>query len=110
MPRTYKPTTGKNYKKYDDLLIEEALNEYNSTNKSLIDVAQKYNISKSVPHRHNVFVMKKQGGEPALAPDVEEYLIEYINVSSEWGYPLETILTITNKRIAGQFRCRNKKI
>lgn len=35
--------------------------------------------------------MKKQGGQTGLAPDVEEYLIQYINVWSEWGYPLKTI-------------------
>ncbi|XP_028042420.1 uncharacterized protein LOC114252110 [Bombyx mandarina] len=35
--------------------------------------------------------MKKPGGQAAFAPDVEEYLIQYINICSEWGYPLETI-------------------
>lgn len=90
MPRTYKPSQNKNYKKYDQSLIQLALQEYNSTTKSLSKVSEQYKIPKSVLHRHNRFIMKKQGGQTALSIEEEEYLIEYINLCSEWGYPLET--------------------
>ncbi|XP_050355616.1 uncharacterized protein LOC126776829 [Nymphalis io] len=91
MPRTYKPIGKKIYKKYDQELIEEALQEYNKTHQSLAEIATKYQITKSVLHRHKTFIMKKQGGQTALKPEEENYLIKYINLCSEWGYPLETI-------------------
>lgn len=34
--------------------------------------------------------MKKPGGQTVLSRDIEEYIIEYLNVCSELGYPLDT--------------------
>lgn len=90
MPRTYKPKPGgKTYKKYDKLIMEQALQEleYNS----LKMVAQKYNISKSVLHRHKNRIMKPHGGQTAISFEIEEYIVHYLNMSAEWGYPLDTI-------------------
>lgn len=91
MPRVYKPSRKKNYKKYDTTLIEKALQEYNSTSQSFLQISRKYEIPKSVLHRHNTFVMKKQGGQTVLSQAEEDYLVRYINVCSEWGYPMEPI-------------------
>ncbi|CAH2108940.1 unnamed protein product [Euphydryas editha] len=91
MPREYKPSRKKNYKRYDPFIIEKALQEYNSSKQSFMQISRKYEIPKSVLHRHNTFVMKQQGGQTALTPEEEDYLVKYINVCSEWGYPLEPI-------------------
>lgn len=91
MPRTYKPSRKKNYKKYDPKLINDALKDYSTSTRSLVDLERIYGIPKSVLHRHNTFSMKPQGGQTALSQNEEDYLIEYINTCSEWGYPLEPI-------------------
>ncbi|VVC96933.1 unnamed protein product [Leptidea sinapis] len=52
-PRDYQTSRNTNYKKYDDSVIEIALHEYNSSNLSFKDVSRKYDIPKSVLHRHN---------------------------------------------------------
>lgn len=91
MPRKYKPSKRKNYKKYDPQVINDALKDYNTSNKSLLDIQKIYGIPKSVLHRHNTFIMKPQGGQTTLSHAEEDYLIEYINTCSEWGYPLEPI-------------------
>nr|XP_032512743.1 uncharacterized protein LOC116766760 [Danaus plexippus plexippus] len=90
MPRTYTPNREKKYKKYDAILIEQALKEYNSTNMSLKYISQKYNVSKSVLHRHNNVSVKKQGGQTALTENEEGHLILHINNwYKEWGHPLK---------------------
>lgn len=90
MPRTYIPSRTKPYKKYDTDHIHAAIQEYESSNnKSLKDIGIKYNISKSVLHRHMTRVMRSHGGQRVLTNDTEEYIIEYINICSEWGYPLD---------------------
>lgn len=86
MPRTYKPKPGgKTYKKYDKLIMEQALQEleYNS----LKMVAQKYNISKSVLHRHKNQIMKPHGRQTVLSIEIEKYIVHYLNLSADWGYP-----------------------
>lgn len=90
MPRKYIPSRTKPYKNYDTDHIRAAIQEYEcSKNKSLKEIGNKYNISKSVLHRHMTRVMKSHGGQRVLTKDTEEYIIEYINVCSEWGYPLD---------------------
>lgn len=91
MPRIYKPSRGKSYKKYDTQVINYALRDYNTSNKSFLDIERIYGIPKSVLHRHNTFIMKPQGGQTALSQKEEDYLVENINICSEWGYPLEPI-------------------
>ncbi|KAL0811812.1 hypothetical protein ABMA28_009240 [Loxostege sticticalis] len=34
--------------------------------------------------------MKKQGGQNALDEDTEHHIVQYLNVCSDWGYPLVT--------------------
>ncbi|XP_028030015.1 uncharacterized protein LOC114242908 [Bombyx mandarina] len=54
------------------------------------EVAQKFGLSKSVLHRHISKVMRPHGAPRALKPETEDYIIQYINICSEWGYPLDT--------------------
>lgn len=45
MPRLYKPDPrGKMYKKYDESIIQDAVQEYRTSKMSLKIVAEKYNI------------------------------------------------------------------
>ncbi|XP_012553005.2 uncharacterized protein LOC105842971 [Bombyx mori] len=92
MPRNYKPNPrGKQYRKYDDATIKQALEVYNTTpNCSISVIAKQYNINKSVLYRHNRKTMKKQGGQTALDDDTEHHIVQYLNVCSDWGYPLDT--------------------
>lgn len=92
MPRTYKPDPrGKRYRKYDVNTIKQALEEYKITPKcSLASIAEKYNINKSVLYRHSRKTMKSQGGQNALDEDTERYIVQYLNICSNWGYPLDT--------------------
>ncbi|KAL0861406.1 hypothetical protein ABMA27_008950 [Loxostege sticticalis] len=78
-------------RKYDNTTIKEALEAYNTTpNCSISEIAKQYNINKSVLYRHNKKLMKKQGGQNALDEDTEHYIVQYLNVCSDWGYPLNT--------------------
>lgn len=90
MPRVYKPGGTKHYKKYDELTMQVALNEYNNSNLSLGNISAKYDIPKSVLQRHNTRFMKKPGGQPVLSAETEEYIVENLNHCAEWGYPLDT--------------------
>ncbi|XP_060802603.1 uncharacterized protein LOC132902258 [Amyelois transitella] len=92
MPRKYKPEPGsKQYKKYDPNVIQEAVDEYLTGNSSLKTIAAKYNIHLSVLYRHSKGQLKCQGGQRALSIDTENYIIEYINVCADWGYPLDSL-------------------
>ncbi|XP_013194622.2 uncharacterized protein LOC132903038 [Amyelois transitella] len=90
MPRVYTSKSSKPYKKYDPLILNSAILAYQTGNASIVEVAKQFNISKSVLHRHATRRMKCQGGQKALSDEVEKYIIKYINVCSEWGYPLDT--------------------
>ncbi|KAL0861602.1 hypothetical protein ABMA27_009101 [Loxostege sticticalis] len=64
----------------------------------------------SVLYRHSKGLLKQQGGQRALSFETENYIIEYINVCAEWGYPMDSLdlryiikmyldkLEVTNKR------------
>ncbi|CAG4978348.1 unnamed protein product [Parnassius apollo] len=70
IPRYYVPKPGaKRYKKYDDQVIKQALDEIALTNNSLSAVAEKYNIAKSVLCRHKNREMKLHGRPTALTKD-----------------------------------------
>lgn len=91
MPRNYVAKPGaKRYKKYDDLVIKQALDEIALTKNSLSAVAQKYNISKSVLCRHKNRNMKPHGRPTALSKEEELYIVENLNICGDWGYPLDT--------------------
>ncbi|CAF4796419.1 unnamed protein product [Pieris macdunnoughi] len=82
MPRNYKPDPrGKQYRKYDQETIKQALEEFDTTpNCSLASIANKYNINKSVLYRHSKKIMKTQGGQNALDDDTERHIVNYINI------------------------------
>ncbi|CAG4979283.1 unnamed protein product [Parnassius apollo] len=87
----YIPKPGaKCYKKYDDQVIKQALDEIALTNNSLSAVAEKYNIANSVLCRHKNREMKPHGRPTALTKDEELYLVEHLNICGDWGYPLDT--------------------
>lgn len=88
MPRVYKPSGRKQYRKYDDLVMQAALKEYENSNKSLATISAKYNIPKSVLHRHNIKFVKKAGGQTVLNADVEKQIVEDLNNCAEWGFRL----------------------
>lgn len=92
MPRNYIPDPrGKQYRKYDDDTIKQALEEFRKTpHCSLASIAKKHNINKSVLYRHNKKNMKRQGGQNALDDDTEHHIVKYLNTCSDWGYPLDT--------------------
>lgn len=89
MTRTYKLTGIKQYIKYDEAIMLTALREYETKNNSLAFISAKYNIPRSVLHRHNSRFMKKQGGQPVLTAKAEDYIVENLNYCSKWGYPLD---------------------
>lgn len=90
MPRKYIKSRNKPYKKYDSESIRTAITEYeSSSNTSLKVIAEKYKISKSVLHRHMTRVMRPHGRPKSLSDETEQYLIKYLNICSEWGYPLD---------------------
>ncbi|KAJ2954347.1 hypothetical protein O0L34_g2605 [Tuta absoluta] len=92
MPRTYKPDpTKKNYKKYDPNIISAALEDLEKPHASLMEIAAKYNIHKSVLYRHSKKIMKPQGGQTALSEEAELNIIQNINKCAEWGYPMDTM-------------------
>ena len=72
-----------------------------------------FNISKSVLHRHittTTMTIKSQGGQTAISEEVEQYLLKYINICSEWGYPLDTYdLRIIIKRYLDRVGIEVKK-
>lgn len=116
MPRTYKSDpTKKHYKKYEPDIISKALNDLAQSNASLVEIANKYMIHKSVLYRHNKGYMKPQGGQLALSDKAELQIIENINKCAEWGYPMDTLdlrfivkmfldkLGVTNKRFKNNF-------
>lgn len=90
MPRVYVSKSEKPYKRYDPLILAEAVETYKSGNKSLAEIAKHFNITKSVLHRHITRKVGSQGGQRALSDEAEQYIIKYINICSEWGYPLDT--------------------
>ncbi|KAL0811977.1 hypothetical protein ABMA28_009375 [Loxostege sticticalis] len=45
----------------------------------------------SVLYRHSKGLLKQQGGQRALSLETENYIIEYINVCAEWGYPMDSL-------------------
>ncbi|XP_041985244.1 uncharacterized protein LOC121737649 isoform X2 [Aricia agestis] len=83
------PKRKKIYKKYDEDVIEEALKEYKENKNSFKVIADKHNIPKTVLHRHYTRYTKKQGGQTALSQETEKYITKYLNICSEWGYPLD---------------------
>ncbi|CAG5019037.1 unnamed protein product [Parnassius apollo] len=90
MPRVYKPDPhGKRFKKYSKELIEQALREYNEGSNSLSNVAEKFQINKSVLYRHSIINVKTQGDQTVISKETELQFIKYINVCAEWGYPME---------------------
>lgn len=92
MPRIYKPDPrGKTYRKYDENIINEAVAAYANGKFSLKEIAEKYDIDKSVLYRHSVKTMKKQGGQTILTNETEEWMIKYINICAEWGCPLDAL-------------------
>ncbi|XP_045497433.1 MFS-type transporter clz9-like [Colias croceus] len=92
MPRVYKPKPGgKRYKRYDLATINKAVEEYHTGIDSLKKIAAKYNMHPSVLYRHSKGLLKQQGGQPALSLETENYIIEYINVCAEWGYPMDSL-------------------
>lgn len=92
MPRIYEPDPrGKRYKKYDENIIEEAIEYYRTSKLSLKVVAEKYNINKSVLYRYCTRTMKKQGGQTVLSEETKEHIIKYTNICAEWGYPLDSL-------------------
>lgn len=92
MPRKYTPDPrGKRYKKYDENIIQEAVEEYRTSKMSLKAVADKYNIDKSVLYRHSTRTLKKQGGQTVLSEETEKLIIKYINICADWGYPLDSL-------------------
>lgn len=93
MPRTYKPDpTKRRYKKYDQDIINKAVEEYLICRQgNLGEIAKKYGIHKSVLYRHSTRNMKPQGGQRALSDEAERYLIENINKCAEWGYLLDVM-------------------
>lgn len=90
MPRVYISKSSKPYKRYDPLILKTAIEAYETENKSIVEIAKQFKIAKSVLHRHVTRTMKSQGGQKALSEETEKYIIKYINVCSEWGYPLDT--------------------
>lgn len=90
MPRVYVSKSAKPYKRYDPLTLKNAIEAYENGNNSIVEVAKHFNISKSVLHRHVTRIMKTQGGQKCLSEEAEKYIIKYINICSEWGYPLDT--------------------
>lgn len=92
MPRVYVPKPGaKTRKKYNELVIKEALDELSRSDASINSVAQKYGISKSVLGRHKLHNIKSSGGQTALSADTEKYIVQNLNTCAEWGYPLTTL-------------------
>lgn len=85
MPRVYVSKSEKPYKRYDPLILAEAVETYKSGNKSLAEIAKHFNITKSVLHRHITRKVGSQGGQRALSDEAEQYIIKYINICSEWG-------------------------
>lgn len=75
MPRTYKPDpTKRRYKKYDQDIINKAVEEYLICRQgNLGEIAKKYGIHKSVLYRHSTRNMKPQGGQRALSDEAEKY-------------------------------------
>ncbi|CAG4981891.1 unnamed protein product [Parnassius apollo] len=54
--------------------------------------------------------MKSQGGQRALSDEAEKYIIKYINICSEWGYPFDTYdLRIIIKRYLDRVGIEVKK-
>ncbi|CAG4978049.1 unnamed protein product [Parnassius apollo] len=73
MPRVYKPDPrGKRYKKYTKELVEQALREYSEGSNSLSNVAEKFQINKSVLYRHSIKNVKTQGGQTVCKLGVTE--------------------------------------
>ncbi|CAG4982679.1 unnamed protein product [Parnassius apollo] len=116
MPRIYKPEPGgKRYKRYDENVLKQAVEDYLMGNDSIKTVVIKHNIHPSVLYRHSKGLVKSQGGQRALSLTTEEYIIKYINVCAEWGYPLDSLdlryivkmyldkIGITHKRFKNNF-------
>lgn len=111
MPRVYISKSSRPYKRYDPLILKAAVECYNTCNKSLVEIARQFNITKSVLHRHVTRKMKSHGGQRSLSEETEEYIIQYINICSEWGYPLDTYdLRVIIKGYLDRFRVEIKKI
>src|SRR3989442_100422 len=90
MPRIYKSTATKRYKKPDPVVLAhalETLKEPGSTYSSIADACQ---IDKSVIYRHNKNC-KKQGGQSWLDDDFESVLVSRLLVCADWGYPVDIL-------------------
>lgn len=91
MPRTYKPKPGgRTYKKYDELIIQQALAELDHSAATFSTISKKYNISKTVLFRHKHSHVKPQGGQAALSNEIEECIVQNLNICAAWGYPLDS--------------------
>lgn len=92
MPRKYVPRP----KTYDELKLQEALENVKSGNLSLREAEKKYNIDKSLLWRriHNLN-RSKQGRKTVLSREKEIDLSEKIKTMAKWGWAL-TRLEIKN--------------
>ena len=90
MPRNYRPKPGaKCLKKYDVAIINQALLDISAGNSSIRCIAEKYGISYSALQRRNNKSVKPHGGQTAMTPEAEAFIVKNLNICADWGYPLD---------------------
>ncbi|KAH9643133.1 hypothetical protein HF086_010585 [Spodoptera exigua] len=90
MPRNYRPKPGaKSLKKHDVAIINQALLDISAGNTSIRRVAEKYGISYSVLQRRINKSVKPHGGQTAMTPEAEAFIVKNLNICADWGYPLD---------------------
>ena len=87
----YKANWCKKYKRHAPENIRAAVAEYKKGGVSLKKCGETHGLPKSVLFRHvkNPDTLK-QGGQTALSPDTEKYLLQRLIACAEWGYPMDT--------------------
>lgn len=73
--------------------MEEAIAKLKK-GKSLRKVAEKYSLSTTTLHRRLKMgkQLKKKGGETALSTEEEDVIVDWIQICSDWGYPIDSLI------------------
>lgn len=93
MPRTYKrDLKRKMYRKPDPENLSSAIKAIENKTSSIRGAAKKFNIHHSVVYRHfkSKGSLKKQGGQTALSPTEEDFIVQRLKTCADWGYPLDS--------------------
>jgi hypothetical protein len=92
MVRTYKKVLGsRNYQNYTPETLEKALTFIKNKGCSARQASEKFNIPKStLCYAAKRVTVVKPGGQTVLSEKEEDYLVNGIRCSAEWGFPLTT--------------------